>query len=167
MSPVSSERNQNSRNGLFSGMAGKYERSKPQTFMFVVLKWIVWLLDLLFPCFPSRKKPSVDEICKLAENKLGYQTSGFGDHMLWRRALEAYLEDVNSQDDNPLARAVVRMETSKELVKRLRILHTLQQNPSITEVELPRPVFIVGMPRTGSTILHQCLQSFFELSAHI
>jgi Sulfotransferase family len=43
------------------------------------------------------------------------------------------------------------------LVTQLQVADAVEQNPGIAKTELPRPVFIVGLLRTGSTLLHNLL----------
>jgi len=43
------------------------------------------------------------------------------------------------------------------LVTRLRVQALLEARPEISEVPIERPLFIVGMPRTGTTLLHNLL----------
>jgi hypothetical protein len=43
------------------------------------------------------------------------------------------------------------------LENRLHFVDTLKRNPEITAAPLNRPLFILGLPRTGTTILHELL----------
>lgn len=43
------------------------------------------------------------------------------------------------------------------LTNRLQIQATLKASPEILEVPVPRPLFLLGLPRTGSTLLHRLL----------
>ena len=43
------------------------------------------------------------------------------------------------------------------LTNRLQIQQALNESPEILEVPIARPLFIVGLPRTGSTFLHRLL----------
>ena len=42
----------------------------------------------------------------------------------------------------------------RTLTERLKIEQYLGRNPAIVQSEIKQPVFIIGMPRTGTTILH-------------
>eukprot|EP00324_Dicrateria_rotunda_P006485 CAMPEP_0206168500 /NCGR_PEP_ID=MMETSP1474-20131121/32337_1 /ASSEMBLY_ACC=CAM_ASM_001110 /TAXON_ID=97495 /ORGANISM="Imantonia sp., Strain RCC918" /LENGTH=168 /DNA_ID=CAMNT_0053573913 /DNA_START=22 /DNA_END=525 /DNA_ORIENTATION=+ len=103
-----------------------------------------------------RKKPTVDEICKEAQKQTGL--SCFGDNPIWRGCLESYFDDLyEHKDSNHLSRFIVRKESTKRVVQRLRVLNAFKEYPQALELELPSPIFVVGLPRTGSTFLHQCL----------
>lgn len=43
------------------------------------------------------------------------------------------------------------------LATQVRLRRSLVENPEISEVSVDRPVFIVGLPRTGTTLLHNVL----------
>jgi hypothetical protein len=57
----------------------------------------------------------------------------------------------------PIGRIVARRDTLSLLTSRLRLVEDRKRNPGITEQEIRRPLFIVGLPRTGSTFLHHLL----------
>jgi hypothetical protein len=44
-----------------------------------------------------------------------------------------------------------------DLARRLQVIEYLKQNPSINEVEIPRIIYITGLERTGTTLLHNLL----------
>jgi hypothetical protein len=51
----------------------------------------------------------------------------------------------------------VRMQLLRILANRLRIEDDLKRHPEILDVPIERPLFIVGLPRTGTTLLHNLL----------
>jgi hypothetical protein len=57
----------------------------------------------------------------------------------------------------PLGRLYLRNLVSARLRARLRIEDYLRRNPSIAQLPVPRPVIILGLPRTGTTVLHRLL----------
>jgi hypothetical protein len=69
--------------------------------------------------------------------------------------LEAYAKESRL---TPLGRALVHDEIVGDLVGRLRVVDQLRRTPRIRETRLERPVFILGLPRSGTTTLHQLLQ---------
>jgi len=54
-------------------------------------------------------------------------------------------------------RASVREDLLRLLANRLRLTATFRAHPEITARRVERPLFIVGLPRTGSSILHELL----------
>ena len=58
---------------------------------------------------------------------------------------------------NPLGRMISRERAILSTVNRLNYLEDRRANPEITQEKIVAPVVVVGMPRTGSTILHDIL----------
>jgi hypothetical protein len=58
---------------------------------------------------------------------------------------------------NLIGRIVVREDITRLLVNRFRIDRDRQRDPGIAAEEIQRPIFITGMPRSGSTLLHGVL----------
>lgn len=57
----------------------------------------------------------------------------------------------------PLGRLIARERAILSTVNRLNYLEDRRQNPEIAAEAIVAPVVVVGMPRTGSTILHDIL----------
>jgi len=55
---------------------------------------------------------------------------------------------------NPFGSLAVKGLLERTLYGRYKIEQVLAQNPEIEKSEIREPVFIIGMPRTGTTILH-------------
>ena len=55
---------------------------------------------------------------------------------------------------NPFGSLAVKRLIERTLYDRYKIEQVLAQNPEIEQAEIKEPVFIIGMPRTGTTILH-------------
>ncbi len=56
-----------------------------------------------------------------------------------------------------LGRILVRSELLNLLQNRLRIADLVKREPGIREQRIERPIFIVGLPRSGTTILHELM----------
>jgi hypothetical protein len=57
----------------------------------------------------------------------------------------------------PLGRVVARRDLLGLLTNRLRLADDRRRHPGITEARVARPLFIVGLPRTGTTLLHHLI----------
>lgn len=68
--------------------------------------------------------------------------------------LDAYEREA---DLSLLGRVAVRMSTLLSLTTQLQIQHEFELHPEILEVPVERPIFILGLPRTGTTLLHNLL----------
>jgi hypothetical protein len=58
---------------------------------------------------------------------------------------------------NAIGRLIARERVLLHTVNRLNYIRDRELYPEIAQQEIVKPVFIVGMPRTGSTILHDIL----------
>lgn len=96
-----------------------------------------------------------DAILKLAERESG--AYGLADADLVARAL-GLVERFNARGPYeswqiaPMRRQVLRM-----LSGRLRMALDRQRHPGIAEETIERPIFIIGFPRSGTTLLHSLL----------
>lgn len=96
-----------------------------------------------------------DQLMRAAERRT--RLSDWGDAP-FREALERLLESANCDAQlNATGRLLIRNYVNRILDNRLKIERDLQQHPAILDEEIRRPVFIVGLPRTGSTLLQRLL----------
>ncbi len=58
---------------------------------------------------------------------------------------------------NETGRLIARERTLVHTVNRLGYVDDRKQNPTIADEKIVKPVFIIGFPRTGTTILHDIL----------
>jgi hypothetical protein len=58
---------------------------------------------------------------------------------------------------SPLGRVMARQLVVQLLVTRLRLFELLRLHPEITDEPIDAPVFIIGLPRTGTTHLHTAM----------
>ncbi len=71
-----------------------------------------------------------------------------------RRLLSAYETEARL---TLVGRIAARSDTISLLANRLRVVEDRRRHPGIAEQRIRRPLFIVGLPRTGSTMLHHLL----------
>jgi hypothetical protein len=71
-----------------------------------------------------------------------------------RVLLESFEEDAEL---TPLGRLMIRLNCVYYALSRLRVRHALKAIPEIPGQPVRRPVFVVGLPRTGTTLLHNLL----------
>lgn len=126
---------------------------KPEASGWLRLTNQIW--GKLLPAMPKVNGNSVAEMLEHASQKLGLHD--FGDPR-FLKGLEALLEGVAAESRfSPLGRLIVKNSIDQYLCNRLLIRETLRQNPAIEERKLFRPLFIVGVSRTGTTLLHNLL----------
>jgi len=85
--------------------------------------------------------------------------SNFGDPT-FKPALEILVDSINQEGKLSATGAHIFSERLIEsLVTRLTFEQQLKQHPEILDEPLHNPVFIIGLPRTGTTMLHRVLAS--------
>src|SRR5271168_689154 len=74
----------------------------------------------------------------------------------YREGLERIVEALNSEADlNDLGRIIQHATISNALIQRLKIEAAYKQHPEIDDQVIDGPVFVIGLPRTGTTALSQ------------
>jgi hypothetical protein len=71
--------------------------------------------------------------------------------------LSAYTADLERPNLTEFGRQFLRSRAVVDLVRRLRVLETLRQHPEIATVPIPPIVYITGLERSGTTLLHNLL----------
>jgi Sulfotransferase family len=78
----------------------------------------------------------------------------------YREGLERTVEALNTEADlNDLGKVIQHATISNALTQRLRIEDTYKQHPEIDDEVIGGPVFVIGLPRTGTTALSQLVAS--------
>ena len=93
---------------------------------------------------------AADELLEQARARTGL--ADFGDP-IFREGLDVLLEDVARAELSDLGRMVWRGRILGHLVQRLRVEDWLARHSEIAAQPVPAPIFIVGLPRTGTTAL--------------
>jgi hypothetical protein len=83
----------------------------------------------------------------------------FGGDDLWE-PLRLLIKDINevsglSGNNFGLERTITALRKSLEIV--LQYQHFLKIHPEIENIKIEKPLFIIGLPRTGSTMMHNLL----------
>lgn len=76
------------------------------------------------------------------------------DSASWREGLEILLHDHATQDRlTERGHAILGNRYAEALAARMRVDEYIRQHPEVIETPIERPVFILGLPRTGTTML--------------
>ena len=97
------------------------------------------------------------------------QAGDAGDQPLaFEGPLRTLLDSLRYESDLHLAGRIAAYQDTLRLVRtQLRMSAAFEAEPEIADIELPQPVFVTGMPRTGTTLLlsllvqdpdHRCLK---------
>ena len=95
-----------------------------------------------------------EHLIAAARKATGLQDLG-GDHFL--EAFRVMIQDVQDSGITSLARISTRDIGVHCLSNRLKLTEYLKRNPQAAEHPITRPVFILGFPRTGTTLLQNLL----------
>lgn len=112
------------------------------------------LIGMLQPLGIMPKRVDPDSITKKAKRATGL--SDLGDNM-HRAGMEALVSSVESE---PMTAFGVLSSTGfgvAGLTNRLRMIDYLKKHPEVADTKIEKPVFIVGFPRTGTTLLQNLL----------
>lgn len=90
----------------------------------------------------------------LARRKSGLDDFGEPHFM---RPLQVVLDSIGNSRMSLLGKMIKLEEVLRYLVGRLRIEEELKRDPSILEEEIEKPIFIVSLPRAGSSILFELM----------
>ncbi len=114
------------------------------------------LLNAIPDHLAARLAP-LDEASLLAAARRRTRLDDFGDEG-FREPLGLLLGDLAADDClTPLGRLAARAIFGQLLRARLRVEDRLARDPAMASRELPAPIVIVGLPRTGTTHLHNLL----------
>jgi len=101
----------------------------------------------------SFARPALDPASLI---EAAHQETGLGDFGpdRFRAGLRTLTESLERESRlNPLGRAAARREFIALLANRLRVLDHRKRNPQVAAEEIHRPLFVIGMARTGTTLL--------------
>lgn len=96
-----------------------------------------------------------DELIEEAQRATGLERF---DSQSFREGLDVIVADVNQGEERPpelLAR--LRYGLVKALADRLKVTAALEARPELLNRPITRPVFVFGIPRTGTTLLNNLL----------
>jgi len=93
----------------------------------------------------------------LAEARRQTRLTDFGDPE-FQDPLRRLLDGLETEARlSTIGRIAARRDLTMLLVNRLRLVEDRRRSPAIADEAIRRPLFIVGLPRTGSTLLHHLL----------
>jgi hypothetical protein len=99
---------------------------------------------------------TADELLESASKLTGL--SDFGDGDGFREGLDALLDSYREDEVlTPLGRKVARATVRSALMARLMSQLGWAGHPEVDRARITRPIFVTGLPRTGTTALHRLL----------
>jgi hypothetical protein len=99
---------------------------------------------------------TIDDLHEAATRMTGL--SDFGDRSEYLEGMQVLLESFEKDERlTPFGNKVVRAQFRGALAARALANASLAANPSYADVTIDRPIFVTGLPRTGTTALHRLL----------
>lgn len=97
-----------------------------------------------------------DALRRIAARKAGLED--FDEDSRFREALAELCRSAEHDAALSLAgRVAIRNYVVHALVNRLRYVHARKTEPEVANVELEPPIIVIGLPRSGTTLLHHLL----------
>jgi hypothetical protein len=101
--------------------------------------------------------PTFDEIVKAAHEKSG---APLPDSDSWREGLEILLNDhAREKSLTERGEQMIRNRYVEVLAARMNVDDYVRRNPAVVNAPVKRPVFILGLPRTGTTMISYLLDA--------
>ncbi len=105
--------------------------------------------------FAGRVRVDDDSLLTAAQKRTGL--SDFGPSS-FRDGMHALTSSLDAEAGlSPLGRMMARQMIVQLLVARLRLFELLRVHPEIHDEPIDAPIFIIGLPRTGTTHLHTAM----------
>ncbi|MCI0635235.1 MAG: sulfotransferase, partial [Actinobacteria bacterium] len=99
-----------------------------------------------------------DELLGLARAMTGCDDLGEDDWPGWEETYRRTVTAIDAEADlHVLGRVLTRGETLRALATWLRLQRMWSERPEVLAEPIAAPVFVVGPPRSGTTILHELL----------
>jgi len=95
-----------------------------------------------------------DELISAARERTGLEEF---DSDSFREPLALLIEGIHAREEREQIEAALREEMVQALSNRLRVADHLRQHPELEDAPLDVPIIVMGMPRTGTTILSYLL----------
>lgn len=100
------------------------------------------------------KKLVAEDLIEQARKATGLERF---DAETFREGLDVYLADINNAEFLPGGLEATAGVLVGSLAGRLKIANYLEQRPELLQREIKRPIFVMGFPRTGTTLLNNLL----------
>lgn len=100
------------------------------------------------------KKLVAEQLIERAQAATGLERFDSGS---FREGLDIFVADVNAGQPPDAAIERISGAVIQTLGNRLKTTHYLEQRPELLQRPIERPVFVFGMPRTGTTLLSNLL----------
>lgn len=134
------------------------------------LRTLNQLAGILLKVAPGAGRLEAEALMEAARRQEGLEDFG---HPGFMEPMQRVIDEANARPVCPLGQVSFPKIAQKALVNRLRWTEYRKRHPEVDDIELRRPIFILGFPRTGTTLLQNLLTldsryralEFWELSS--
>ena len=112
------------------------------------------IIGMLQPFGLTPKRVDADDITKKAKRRTGLSDLGDGMHRVGMEQLTSAIANAPVTNFGKFSSTGFGVDA---LSNRLMMLDYMKKHPEVAEVKIERPVFIIGFPRTGTTLLQNLL----------
>jgi soluble cytochrome b562 len=122
-----------------------------------LLKSFSPIVNILTSSGPERMALDADNIISEAKRRTGLDDFGGDD---FREGLKVLVQSLESDAHlSPFGRILIGKQVINALVSRLRLVSFKKRHAQLFAAPLVPPLFVVGLPRSGTTFLHRLLSS--------
>ena len=128
---------------------------------FAIVCHLLDLLKFLRLIGPPR---TVEELLAIATKRCGGLTDFGSEEDKWRAGLQLVLDEYHRLNDSPLTWSgigaySVTEDLTNGMQKRLLLADLMRARPDVFKVDLPQPIIILGLPRSGTTLLQRLMST--------
>jgi len=98
-----------------------------------------------------------EQLIKGATRLTGFKDFGFDKHPKWLEGFNVALAEAPCSNLTLSGRRRMNFLFFRRLVERLRFVDFVKNHPELEQIQIKNPIFIIGLPRTGSTITFNLL----------
>lgn len=114
-----------------------------------------WVTALNENCDPAWIRLDADELAAEARRTSGLDD--FGDEGFWE-PFRIFVDSLNEERSlHAIGALLIRGDLLNCLTIRLQLTEARKRNPALEDEAIERPIFITGLPRTGTSITHELL----------
>ena len=114
-----------------------------------------WVTALNETCDPGWITLDADALAAEAREKTGLDD--FGDERFWE-PFRIFVDSLNEEQAlHTMGALLIRGDLVNALTIRLQLTEERKRHPQVTQEKVDRPIFITGLPRTGTSITHELL----------
>ncbi|MDB6063377.1 MAG: hypothetical protein JWM78_3480 [Verrucomicrobiaceae bacterium] len=106
---------------------------------------------------PNPAPVPLDETLLLAAAEAATGLQDWGDDLSFKTGLTILLDSLNGLNPPPALAAGASMRILGILTARLHLVDDERKHPEVLDIKIERPVVIIGLPRTGTTVTYDLL----------